>query len=187
MKRLHSEVNEIGLSHYEHYDKKPDTDIQNRKSYLDLTNYHLKVMYLMDNATMAADLEMVVLSLIYALKHDHLHVQAVRTFSTNKVYIKPSVFLLSQSWKGKSGNTTPITPPHPPKRPRTGRLPLTRRAKSLSTSQPIDPSLEVNAERAVNSAGKERKKERIEVSEEINCYPLIKNINELLTKQTTYE
>ncbi|XP_041378911.1 uncharacterized protein LOC121391294 isoform X2 [Gigantopelta aegis] len=68
------------------------------------------------------------------------------------------------SWKGKSGNTTPITPPHPPKRPRTGRLPITRRAKSLSTSQQGDPSLTVNAERAVNSAGKERKKERIEVS-----------------------
>ena len=49
-------------------------------------------MYLMDNATMASDLEMAILSLICALKHDHLHVQAVRTFNTNKVYIKPSVF-----------------------------------------------------------------------------------------------
>ncbi|XP_071093512.1 espin-like isoform X1 [Haliotis cracherodii] len=66
-------------------------------------------------------------------------------------------------WPGKSGDTTPVTPPHPPKRPRTSRPLLSRRANSLSTPEGRDKT-DVNGDRVISSAGNERKKERIEVS-----------------------
>lgn len=56
----------------------------------------------------------------------------------------------------------PITPPHPPKRPRTAaRTPLSRRASSLN--MPMTPDPDKGGDRDVASAGNERKKGRIEV------------------------
>nr|KAG5695478.1 hypothetical protein BaRGS_011320 [Batillaria attramentaria] len=69
------------------------------------------------------------------------------------------------SFRTRSDQSTPVTPPHPPKRPRTNRM-LPRRTNSL-TSQDRDLPQNNNQTfpgRISNSAGHERKKERLEVS-----------------------
>ncbi|XP_076473133.1 uncharacterized protein LOC143302367 isoform X2 [Babylonia areolata] len=63
-----------------------------------------------------------------------------------------------------SGQSTPITPPHPPKRPRTNRM-LHRRANSLTTpNRDRERDQAATANRKMHSAGHERKKERLEVA-----------------------
>lgn len=69
------------------------------------------------------------------------------------------------SFRTRSEQSTPITPPHPPKRPRTNRM-LQRRANSLTT--PDQDKSHANNQnypgRISNSAGQERRKERLAVS-----------------------
>ncbi|KAK7088036.1 uncharacterized protein [Littorina saxatilis] len=67
----------------------------------------------------------------------------------------------------RSERSTPITPPHPPKRPRTDRM-LSRRANSLTTPK-RDREREQqdsghSATRQTSSAGHERKKERLKMA-----------------------
>ncbi|XP_076452264.1 uncharacterized protein LOC143287907 [Babylonia areolata] len=69
------------------------------------------------------------------------------------------------SVRTRSDHSTPITPPHPPKRPRTSRM-LQRRANSLTTpdrDQEMQEQVTAPA-RLTSSAGPDRKKERIEVT-----------------------
>lgn len=74
-----------------------------------------------------------------------------------------------QSSRQSTDYNTPITPPHPPKRPRTMSTPRTplRRSQSLGLSENNQSSNFMEDNRQSSSAGGElnnRRKERIEVT-----------------------
>ena len=105
---------------------------------------------------------------IHILKHHPLRPLPPRKNQccekSKKWGMKSSAFCF-QSFRTRSEQSTPITPPHPPKRPRTNRM-LSRRANSLTTPEKDRVQMEQAAHpaRMTNSAGQERKKERIEVT-----------------------
>ena len=85
------------------------------------------------------------------------------------IFIAMSVIILLQNSRQSTDYNTPITPPHPPKRPRTNSTPRTplRRSQSLGLTEPNQSSNFEEDNRQSASAGGElnnRRKERIEVS-----------------------